>query len=644
MIVSPLAIECIKHQISEFVAEADLRKDEDFHVIKKVVGATLLYKRICVLDVRTRIKRLVALHAQSPGRFSDPITPLDADFSQPQCAGEPVLQFSSEFESGNLKLAAIRNGEYFLCLSQDQGIRGRSPSAPNFFFDFAVKNNLIRGRVKFTIININRAIPLYNSGLRIWTYSANRVIGKKGWRHACQEVEFYPNELYETFREDQDRVPAVARSRESTDATCNERHAKYSLSFIFNFKIDHDCTHFAFNIPYTYTMLTRFLTSTAGEACCRLISLGDSTGGLRCDALVMTSSSSEPKIPIFVVGRVHPSETVSSWKVHGFIEWLLGRSESSKKLLEKFKFTIVPMINPDGVVLGNTRFGITGVDLNRQWLERQCPQIHRLIELMRECHNIGDGIFLDFHGHARRKGFFYFVSSKTVHEGQLFSRITAALTSQEEREWFIAPYCTVGPGSGKRTTARVSSFSDIGVRLAVTVEASAFAGSLGRATLFTPSVLKRIGNLVAESLAYWFEIEPLGSIGIPSRFGDTENNIGLQDSTSLTSEDADSVGDVTDQADDEWSLLEEEMLPTDRSLVECDDFNVNAARSHPKPRRRTRCKSIVSPRSKSMPHRQSCHILPMIRARSIQQQPVVAVCSLHPDQLMIAPRSCVLRT
>ena len=641
MIVSPVAIERIKHEISEFVAEADLRKDEDFHVIKKVVGATLLYKRICVIDVRTRIKRLVALHAQTPRRFSDPIGPLDAEFSQPQCADEPVLQFSSEFESGNLKLAAIRNGEYFLCLSQDQGIRGRSPSAPAFFFNFAVKNNLIRDRVKFTIININRAIPLYKSGLRIWTYSQNRVIGKKGWRHACQEVGCYPNEFYEQFHEDEDSVHAVASGGESTGATCTERHAKYSLSFIFNFKIDNDCTHFAFNIPYTYTMLNRFLTSIAGEVCCSRISLGHSTGGLPCDALVVTSSSSELKIPIFVVGRVHPSETVSSWKVHGFIEWLLGRSESAKKLLDKYKFTIVPMINPDGVVLGNTRYGITGVDLNRQWLERQCPQIHRLIELMRECHNIGDGIFLDFHGHARRKGFFYFVSSKTVHEGQLFSRITAALTSQEEREWFIPPYCTVGPGSGKRETARVSCFSDIGVRLAVTVEASAFAGSLGRATLFTPSVLKKIGNLVAESLAYWLDIEPLGSVGITSRFGDSENNIDLQDSMSLTSEDADSVGYVTDQADDEWCLAEEGILLTDRSLVQFDQVVVNEARSHPKPRRRTRCKEIVSPRIKSMTHRQSCHFLSVIRAQAMQQQPMVAVCSLHPDELMIAPRSCV---
>ena len=30
---------------------------------------------------------------------------------------------------------------------------------------------------------------------------------------------------------------------------------------------------------------------------------------------------------------------------------------------------IVPMLNPDGVILGNYRCSVVGVDLNRQWAE-----------------------------------------------------------------------------------------------------------------------------------------------------------------------------------------------------------------------------------------------------------------------------------
>jgi murein tripeptide amidase MpaA len=32
-----------------------------------------------------------------------------------------------------------------------------------------------------------------------------------------------------------------------------------------------------------------------------------------------------------------------------------------------FKFVIIPMVNPDGVIYGNFRTNLAGFDLNRQW-------------------------------------------------------------------------------------------------------------------------------------------------------------------------------------------------------------------------------------------------------------------------------------
>jgi len=68
-----------------------------------------------------------------------------------------------------------------------------------------------------------------------------------------------------------------------------------------------------------------------------------------------------------ISSRVHPGETNSSLMMKGMIDYLLGPSLGARMLRDTFVFKIVPMLNPDGVINGNTRCNITGVDLNRIW-------------------------------------------------------------------------------------------------------------------------------------------------------------------------------------------------------------------------------------------------------------------------------------
>jgi murein tripeptide amidase MpaA len=47
----------------------------------------------------------------------------------------------------------------------------------------------------------------------------------------------------------------------------------------------------------------------------------------------------------------------------------LGNSSVAKILRENFIFKIVPMLNVDGVIVGNYRCNLACVDLNRQWID-----------------------------------------------------------------------------------------------------------------------------------------------------------------------------------------------------------------------------------------------------------------------------------
>jgi len=73
---------------------------------------------------------------------------------------------------------------------------------------------------------------------------------------------------------------------------------------------------------------------------------------------------------IVVVGRVHPGETNSSWVVHGLLQFLQqANNPIATALKELVTFKIVPMINVDGVIVGNYRTSFIGKDLNRLYAQ-----------------------------------------------------------------------------------------------------------------------------------------------------------------------------------------------------------------------------------------------------------------------------------
>jgi cytosolic carboxypeptidase protein 2/3 len=69
-----------------------------------------------------------------------------------------------------------------------------------------------------------------------------------------------------------------------------------------------------------------------------------------------------------LTARVHPGETNSSYIMQGVIEYLCGNERPAKLLRNTYVFKVVPMINPDGVIVGNYRCSLAGLDLNRQYI------------------------------------------------------------------------------------------------------------------------------------------------------------------------------------------------------------------------------------------------------------------------------------
>ena len=67
------------------------------------------------------------------------------------------------------------------------------------------------------------------------------------------------------------------------------------------------------------------------------------------------STSDKKRKIVIITARVHPGETPSSYVCQGLIEFLVSSHPVAKLLRENITFKIIPMLNPDGVYLGNYR-------------------------------------------------------------------------------------------------------------------------------------------------------------------------------------------------------------------------------------------------------------------------------------------------
>lgn len=93
---------------------------------------------------------------------------------------------------------------------------------------------------------------------------------------------------------------------------------------------------------------------------------------------------------IIILARTHPGESVTSFVCQGVLEFLLGSHPIAAVLRDNFVFKVIPMLNPDGVFLGNNRCNLIGQDLNRAWniaTEFSHPTILAVKNMLRDIDN-----------------------------------------------------------------------------------------------------------------------------------------------------------------------------------------------------------------------------------------------------------------
>ena len=447
---------------------------------------------------------------------------------------EGSLAFDSFFESGNLQMARRVDGRAEVERAIHSSGVGAGPLPVDQEYDLTIRNDLFtcgniqwyffsaqapdskQGprkaplsfplRVRFNLVNMQKSDSLYNYGLKpalcavpaLLVDATSRLEGS-GWSHSgCYDVCYYCNErTYKTGK------GAGSRSRKKF----------YTLSFSYDFQSPLDKAFFAHCFPYTYSDLQTYLERLdhdkfASELLHRKL-LCTTLAGNRCDMLIISERSLDladdiGKPAVVISARVHPGESNASHIMEGLIDYLLSPREEARLLRSKFVFKIVPMLNPDGVIHGNYRCSLLGTDLNRRYLSPDSgllPTISAFKAMLESTvSSRGVFLFLDLHGHSKKKNSFLYGNDATQQTSKLaaqtrlslnyneqhifnqrvhtriFPHILSSVSSSGSSGYFSFEDCSFGVQRSKKGTGRVVCWRELGIEASYTVEAS-FCGN-----------------------------------------------------------------------------------------------------------------------------------------------------------------------
>jgi len=168
--------------------------------------------------------------------------------------------------------------------------------------------------------------------------------------------------------------------------------------YSFSHRPEHDACYYASWPPYGLARLHRLTAKAQRVPHVRLSCLGKTVDGHDLDLLTIGNPGSQ-KRNCWIMARQHPSESMSSFFVEGFIERMLETADPVvAALLEKGVFYVVPNMNPDGTQRAYTRNNATGHNLNRAWLEpdpKATPEVFLVRQAMEQT---GVDFSIDCHG------------------------------------------------------------------------------------------------------------------------------------------------------------------------------------------------------------------------------------------------------
>ena len=411
----------------------------------------------------------------------------------PLSTADTTLQFESRFESGNLgKVIQVGRWDYELYLRHDLYTNKYTQ-----WFYFRVRNMKAGQTYRFTIVNLYKAGSLYNEGMQPVFYSEREAKERKlGWHRTGHNIKYFKT--------------SIKRRDKKQESFC------YGVTWSHIFNHSGDTCYFAHSFPYTYSdlqdYLKKLLANRQMSTFCKYRVLCRTIAGNPVPLLTITSPSLTPddslaKRGVVVTARIHPGETNGSWMMKGLLDFLTSSADDAKILRDLFVFKIVPMLNPDGVIVGNYRCSLSGRDLNRNYrskLKDSYPTVWHTRNMVKQfCQEREVVVFCDLHGHSRKHNvFIYGCDSLEDASSRLKSRVFPRMLSKNAPDMFSYNSSRFVVQKSKEGTGRVVMWREAGIQNSYTLEATYSGSTQGKLKYvqFSTAHLEEMGYHLCDTL------------------------------------------------------------------------------------------------------------------------------------------------
>ncbi|KAL4481481.1 hypothetical protein ABPG74_007570 [Tetrahymena malaccensis] len=270
--------------------------------------------------------------------------------------------------------------------------------------------------------------------------------------------------------------------------------AYFILSFEYLFEYEDDEVQFAQIPPYTYSYLINMLKPVIYNQLnddCKNSYLQEQTickslSGIPVQMLSITdyldqSLNLSLRKVVVIIARMHPGEAPGSWMCQGLIESLLSQNTEIQQIRKKVIFKVIPMMNPDGVIIGNYRTGFAGLDLNRQFGENNLvgitnqlfPSVQALKNLIRDLkEQYGKNMLglIDLHGHSVKKNIFTFGPYYPPTDFRYYRSKFIPKLLEKSSQYFRYHSCIYNSQKANKSTARVSFLNKYNLEICYTIE------------------------------------------------------------------------------------------------------------------------------------------------------------------------------